>query len=42
MRSPIRAVRRVPFPRAVDPPRTPMTKITFAPLLSATTSLDSF
>ena len=41
-RSPTPAVRRVYRPRAVEPPSTPMTRTTFAPLLSATSILLSF
>ena len=42
MRSPTPAVHLVYLPRAVDPPRTLMTSTSFAPLLSATSNLDSF
>ena len=42
MRSPTPAVRLVYLPRAVEPPRTLMTNTSLAPLLSATSNLDSF
>jgi len=41
-RSPTPMVRREKRPVAVEDPRTPMTMASFAPLLSATSSRDSF